>query len=235
MPAPMMMASKSGIGVAPVLVVWSQGSPKAIRSRGRWTNPAWTRGRVAGLPPAGPGSALLATASAPIVGVQIARQAATARGEGSDGPGAAAQADVDRRQRSPPLSGRHLAAAVCATAPRRSRALLRGLAVRAVLVGDALRRHFCGRARSRELFVEFGTRRYSGGRPAQGAGAHQLHPHGPARPYRATTHRRADRGAVQPRQFRAADPQADLRCAGCACRATRPSTGPSGSRPISPT
>ena len=92
----------------------------------------------------------------------IARQAATARGEGSDGPGAAAQADVDRRQRSPALSGRHLAAAVRATAPRRSRALLRGLAVRALLVGDALRRHLRGRARSRELFVEFGARRYSG-------------------------------------------------------------------------
>ena len=131
-------------------------------------------------------------------------------GEGSDGPGGSAQADVDRRQRSPPLSGRHLAAAVRATAPRRSRALLRGLAVRAVLVGDALRRHLCGRTRSRELFVEFGTRRYSGGRPAEGAGVHQLHPHGPARPYRASPHRRADRGAVQPRQFRAADPQADF-------------------------
>ena len=162
-----------------------------------------------------PRSALLAAASAPIVRVQIARQAATGRGEGSDGPGAAAQADVDRRQRSPPLSGRHLAAAVCATAPRRSRALLRGLAVRAVLVGDALRRHLRGRTRSRELFVEFGTRRYSGGRPAEGPGAHKLHPHGPARPYRATTHRRTDRGAVEPRQFRAADPQANLGCAGC--------------------
>ena len=63
----------------------------------------------------------------------------------------------------------------------------------------------------------------------------KLHPHGPARPYRPTTHRRTDRGAVQSRQFRAADPQANLGCAGCACRATRPSTGPSGFRPISPT
>src|SRR5258708_509059 len=58
--------------------------------------------------------------------------------ERSDGPGAAAQADLDRRQRSPSLSGRHLAAALRATAPRRSRALLRGLAVRALLVGDPL-------------------------------------------------------------------------------------------------
>ena len=37
---------------------------------------------------------------------------------------------------------------------------------------------------------------------------------GPARPHGPTTHRRADRGAVQPRQFRAADPQADLGRAG---------------------
>src|SRR6059058_3951511 len=90
--------------------------------------------------------ALLATASAPIVGVQIAREAANSTGEGSDGPRGAAQADVDRRQRSSSLSGRHLAAAVRTVAPRRSRASLRGLAVRAVLVGDALRRHLCGRA-----------------------------------------------------------------------------------------
>ena len=230
-----MMASKSGIGVAPDASCGLGGLPTGYPLSRRRTNPAWTRGRVAGLPPASSGLALLATASAPIVGVQIARQAATARGEASDGPGAAAQADVDRRQRSPPLSGRHLAAAVRATAPRRSRALLRGLAVRALLVGDALRRHLRGRARSRELFVEFGARRYSGGRPAEGPGAHQLHPHGPARPHRATTHRRTDRGAVQPRQFRAADPQADLAMCWMPCRATRPSTGPSGSRPISPT
>src|SRR4029079_12349550 len=95
-----------------------------------------------------PRLALLVAASAPIVRVQIAREAATGRGEASDGSGAAAQADVDRRQRSPPLSGRHLAAVACATAPRRSRALLRGLTVRALLVGDALRRHLRGRARS---------------------------------------------------------------------------------------
>ena len=41
------------------------------------------------------------------------------------------------------------------------------------------------------------------------------HPHGPAGPYRPTAHRRADRGAIQPRQFRAVDPQANLRRAGC--------------------
>ena len=134
--------------------------------------------------------------------------------ERSDGPGAAAQADLDRRQRSQAVSGRHLAAAVRATAPRRSRALLRGLAVRALLVGDTLRRHFRGRTRSRELFVEFGTRRHSGHRSAERAGVCELHPDGPARPHRASPHRRADRGAVQPRQSRAADPQAHRRRAG---------------------
>ena len=84
-----------------MLVVWIA---KAIRSRGRWTNPAWTRGRVAGLPSAGPGSALLATASAPIVGVQIARQAATVNREGSERwlrPKCCnVHTDVDRCQRS---------------------------------------------------------------------------------------------------------------------------------------
>ena len=231
MPAPMMMASKSGIGVAPDACGFGQNYPLSRR----WTNPAWTRGRVAGLPPADSGR-LYSRPHLPLSsGFRSPDKAATAGGEASDGPGAAAQADVDRRQRSPPLSGRHLAAAVRTTAPRRSRALLRGLAVRAVLVGDALRRHFCGRARPRELFVEFGTRRYSGGRPAEGAGAHQLHPHGPAGPHRAAANRRTDRGAVEPRQFRAADPQANLATCWTPCRATRPSTGPSGSRPISPT
>ena len=204
MPAPMMMASKSGIGVAPMPVVCPENYLRRIAVRLPALAPgdkprmdAWQGCRFA----AGQfRPALLATASAPIVGDQIARKAATARGEASDGPGAAAQADVDRRQRSPPLSGRHLAAAVRAIAPRRSRALLRGLAVRAVLVGDALRRHFCGRARSRELFVEFGTRRYSGDRPAEGAGAHQLHPHGPARaiPRSAAPSHRSWRRRISP-------------------------------------
>jgi hypothetical protein len=46
MPAPMMMASKSGIGVAPVFVVGPKDRLKAIRSRGRGQTP---HGRVAGL------------------------------------------------------------------------------------------------------------------------------------------------------------------------------------------
>src|SRR4051812_48667328 len=82
--------------------------------------------------------ALLPAISAPIVRGQIARKAATARGEAGDGPGGTTQIDVDRRQRSPFVSGRHLATAVRAIAPRRPRALLRGVAVRAVLVGDPL-------------------------------------------------------------------------------------------------
>src|SRR5690349_2901067 len=158
-------------------------------------------------------SALLTTASAPIVRIRSARQAARTGG-GSDGPGTTARAGLDRRQRSPPLPERHLAAAVRTIAPRRSRALLRGLAVRAVLVGDTLRRYFCGRARSRELFVEFGARRYSGGRPAEGARNLEFHPNGSAWSHCAAPHGGADRGAVKSRQFRAADPQADVRCVG---------------------
>src|SRR5437879_6730019 len=108
MPAPMMMASKSGIGVTPKSTIELVVGDKTIRSRASGQTPPR---RVAGLQvcrrPAG--SALLRAASAPIVEIWIARQAATATGEGSDGPGAAAQADLDRRQRSPALSGRHLA------------------------------------------------------------------------------------------------------------------------------
>src|SRR2546421_12421108 len=57
MPAPMMMASWSGIGVAPAFVVGPkdcQGLPQGYPLSRWWTNPAWTRGRVAGLPSAGP-------------------------------------------------------------------------------------------------------------------------------------------------------------------------------------
>src|SRR6266700_2630453 len=61
--------------------------------------------------------------------------------------GTAAYTGVDRRQRSQALSGRRLATAVCAIAPRRSRALLRGVAVRSLLVGHPLRRYLPGRAR----------------------------------------------------------------------------------------
>src|SRR5258705_6281713 len=50
MPAPMMMASKSEMDVSPNLIALSQSYPLSRR----WTNPAWTRGRVAGLPSAGP-------------------------------------------------------------------------------------------------------------------------------------------------------------------------------------
>ena len=59
-PAPMMMASKSGIVVAPMPVVLSRelpsgGLPSGYPLSRRGTNPAWTRGRVAGLPPANSG------------------------------------------------------------------------------------------------------------------------------------------------------------------------------------
>ena len=205
MPAPMMMASKSGIGVTPKPVFACFVGAKTIRSRATGQTPPR---RVAGLQvccrPPGPAllkSALLGAPSAPIVG-RIARQAATETGEGSDGTGAAAQADLDRRQRPPALSGRHLARAVCATAPRRSRALLRGFAFRAVLVGDPLRRHFCGRTRPRQLFLEFRARRHPDHRPAEGAGDSELPADGPARPHRAATHGGPDRGALQSRQFR---------------------------------
>src|SRR3984893_5444706 len=125
----------------------------------------------------------------------IARQAATAIGERIDDPGAA-QADIDRRQRSPSVPGRHLAPALRTTPPRRSRALLRELSVRAVLVGDALRRYLCRRARSRKLFIEFGTRRYPVGRSAEGTGVDELPPDGPARPHGASPYRSPHRGAV---------------------------------------
>src|SRR4029078_13263917 len=59
-PAPMMMASKSEIVVAPLRVVLSRelpsgGLPSGYPLSRRGTNPAWTRGRVAGLPPANSG------------------------------------------------------------------------------------------------------------------------------------------------------------------------------------
>ena len=81
MPAPMMMASKSGIGVTPDL--WLAQNYPVSRQR---TNPAATRGRVAGLPPAGP-ARLYSRRHLPLSSGQIARQAATEQGEGNDGPG----------------------------------------------------------------------------------------------------------------------------------------------------
>ena len=159
-------------------------------------------------------SALLATASAPIVMVQIARQAATANGEGSDGPGAAAQAGVDRRQRSPLYQDdtwRPLFAQLRRDDPV----------------------HYCEASpfgpywsvtRYDDIFaVELDHENYSssselGGIQVadqpKGREISEFHPDGPARPHRAAPHRRADRGAVQSRQFRAADPQADIRRAG---------------------
>ena len=137
---------------------------------------------------------------------------------------AAKPASIDRCQRSQALSGRHLAAAVCAVAPRRSRALLRGLAFRALLVGDALRRHLCGRTRPRDLFVGLRARRHPGRRPAEGAGAAQFHPHGPAAatPRSAAPWRRSWRRPTSPisrrlirkrtvRRARRAAAQRDLR------------------------
>src|SRR5437773_214827 len=84
--------------------------------------------------------------------------------ERDDGPatGAAAPPCVDRCERPAPVPGRQLAGSFRATAPRRPGALLRGVAVRSLLVGDALRRYLCRRTRSRELFVELGPRRYPG-------------------------------------------------------------------------
>src|SRR4249920_1505963 len=130
MPAPMMMASKSGIGVTPLAVF----GRKTTRTRATRQTPLR---RVAGLQ--------VCRRSVPVGFTQggicpyrqnrIALQAAAGQEEGNDGPGRAAQADVDRRQRPPFVSGRHLAAPFRATAPRRSRALLRGLAVWTVLVG----------------------------------------------------------------------------------------------------
>ena len=69
----------------------------------------------------------------------------------------------------------------------------------------------------------------------KGQELHKLHPDGSARPYRASTHRRADRGAVQSRQSRAVDPQAHRPMCWTPCRATRPLTGSRAFRPISPT
>ena len=80
--------------------------------------------------------------------------------------------------------------------------------LRALLVGDALRRHHEGRARSRDLFLGLGNGRHPDRRPAQGPGAAQLHPHGPAAPHRAAQDRGADRGADQPRQHGRPDPRA---------------------------
>ena len=120
MPAPMMMASKSEIASLPRL--WFAPRLSGLVAADKPCMGAWQGCRFA---VSRSRSALLTTASTPIVGIRSAHQAATEKGEGSNGPGAAAQADVDGRQRPPSLSGRHLAAAVRTTASGRSGALLR--------------------------------------------------------------------------------------------------------------
>src|SRR5262245_53753469 len=109
----------------------SEQAARAAPRRKSTAFPAW-RNRFA--------AALLADASHSIVSPEpIAGQAATAKGatrERDDGPGRgiAAQPRVNRRERPASLSERQLAAAVCAAAPRGPYSLLRGLAVRALLV-----------------------------------------------------------------------------------------------------
>src|SRR5262249_49282921 len=73
------------------------------------------------------------------------------RGKRDDGP-SAAPVGVNRRQRSHALPGRHLAATLRAAPARRTRAFLRGVVLRSVLVGDAIRRHLHRRARPRDIF-----------------------------------------------------------------------------------
>ena len=84
------------------------------------------------------------------------------------------------------------------------------------------------------LFVGVGAGRHPDRRPAQGPGAAQLHPHGPAAPHRSAQDGGADRGALQPRQHgRRRSASAPKRCS-TACRATSRSTGSTVSRPSSP-
>ncbi len=176
----------------------------------RWTNPAWTRGRVAGLPPGGLSAALLTAISAPIVEGRIARQAATETGEGNDGPGAAgklASIDVSDPHLYQDDNWRPLFAQLRRDDPV----------------------HYCEASpfgpywsvtRYDDIFaVELDHENYSSSSELGGIqitdqplgpGVCQLYPDGPAGPYRASPHRRADRGAVQPRQPRGADPQAHL-------------------------
>ena len=154
-------------------------------------------------PPAGSGSALLATASAPIVRVQIAREAATATRGGKRWLQA-----PQRKLASIDVSDPHL------YQDDTWRPLF-----------EQLRRddpvHYCEASpfgpywsvtRYDDIFaVELDHENYSSSSELggirvtdqpKGPERAKLHPHGPARPYGAATHRRADRGAVEPRQFR---------------------------------
>ena len=139
-----------------------------------------------------------------------------------------------RCQRSAAVSRGFLARAFCRDAPRRPRPSPRRQPVWALLVGDALRRHHEGRARSRDLFVGLRDGRHPDRRPAQGPGAAQLHPHGPAAPHRAAQDRGADRGAVQPRQHGRPDPRAHGGGARRPAAQRDRSTGSIASRPSSP-
>src|ERR1700761_1007434 len=177
-PAPMMMASKSGSDILSCGIwlpevgtddrsLMSCFGLKANRSSGGEQTPHPCAGRLQGCT----GPRALTSGRLSPYRRRCRSPSERATGERNDGPGGAKPAYLDRRQRSPALSGRRLAAVVCPVAPRRSRALLLGLALRTLLVGDALRRHLCRRTRSRHLFVRLGARRYTSGRPAKGAGA----------------------------------------------------------------
>ncbi len=235
----MMMASKSEIVVAPLPVVCpenylQEGCRQATRSLPRGQNPAWTRGRVAGLPPAN--SCWLY--SRPHLPLSSGFRSPERRRR-HEGRQAMAQA-LKRKLTSidvsdpPPLSGRHLAAAVRAIAPRRSRALLRGLAVRAVLVGDALRRHLRSSSTTRTIrrvrnsaVFRWPTSRRGRSAPASSHGpAAATPPNGrTVAPIVAPSNLANFEALIRKRTSDVLD----------ALPRNEPSIGPSGFRPISPT
>ena len=119
-----------------------------------------------------------------------------------------------RHDRPRAVAERHALAVFRAAARRGPGPLPRQRALRAVLVGDALRRHHGGRHRPRALLVRRAPRRHH--REGHGPGFHpaDVHRDGSAQARRPAQGGVADRLAGQPRQARGADPRAraeDLR------------------------
>ena len=134
-----------------------------------------------------------------------------------------------RRQRPEALPGRHLVPLFRAAAPRSSGAL----------VPDSPFGPYWSVSKYKDIMqVEVNHAGLSsdelGGIQIEDQpkdhGAPQLHPHGPAAARRAAQGGQPDRRPGQPREHGGADPRADPQACSTRCRATRISTGSTGSR-----
>ncbi len=115
-----------------------------------------------------------------------------------------------------------------------SGALHAGEPIRAVLGRHQIQRHHEGGGEPPRLLVIRRCRRHQDRRPAKRNGAAELYSHGSAGARRAAQGGRSDREPDEPREDGEPHSRADMRVCSTSCRATRNSTGWTGSRSSSP-